>query len=393
MKLQQKKNKVLFISNDASLTGAPVMLLHLLKFIRENNLWEIHILLSRGGPLEGNFKKMGETRILKPAGYTKEKNMLKKAVMKMRISLKKLGLSLSSPGYDFVFNNTITNGSLAQIFSKKNIPVITFVHELENVISFFAKNGEAQKTFLYSSLFLAPSIIVQQNLLKNHQVSKDKILSLNYYFPGYDVEIPGQDKKKFASFFFEKYAIPENKILVFAMGTADLRKGFDFFVEICSLVTKREPSIHFVWVGNYTDMLFEKDMKSLIKNKQLELQITITGNVPFDKNNLMPANIFLLTSREDPYPLVVLDAAFLQVPTIAFNGAGGAPEFIDGGAGWLIEDFSLTHFAEKIIHLKNFPVEIEIAGKIALQKAKSLHGNKLHTLNQLKAIETQIKNL
>ncbi len=393
MKSKHPKNKVLFISNDASLTGAPVMLLHLLKFIREKDLWEIHILLSRGGPLEENFKNLGETRILKPAGYTKEKSMLKKAAMKMRMSLKKLRLSLSSNGYDFVFNNTITNGSLAQIFYKKNIPVITFVHELENVISFFAKNGEAQKSFLYSSLFIAPSNIVRENLLQNHQIPQQKILSLNYYFPGYDVDMPEQDKKNHAALFFKKYKIPENKFLVFGMGTADLRKGFDYFVEICALVTKNLPSIHFVWMGNYTDALFERSMKNLIKEKKLEQHITVTGKIPFDKNNLMPANIFLLTSREDPYPLVVLDAAFLQIPSIAFDGAGGAPEFIEDDAGWLIEDFSLAKFAEKIIHLKNNSAEIDLAGKNAWQKARSLHGNKLHTLNQLQAIETKIKNL
>lgn len=393
MKSKHPKNKVLFISNDASLTGAPVMLLHLLKFIRETDLWEIHILLSRGGPLEEDFKNLGETRILKPAGYSNEKNMLKKAIMKMGVSLKEWRLIYFSPTYDFVFNNTITNGSLVQIFSKKNIPVITFVHELENVISFFAKNGEAQKSFLYSSLFIAPSNIVRDNLLHSHQIPQEKILSLDYYFPGYDVVIPEQNKKIHTTSFLKKYEIPENKFLVFGMGTADLRKGFDYFIEICALVTKNEPSIHFVWMGNYTDMLFERDMKNIIIDKKLEGRITVTGKVPFDKNNLMPANIFLLTSREDPYPLVILDAAFLQIPSIAFKGAGGAPEFIEGDAGWLIEDFSLIKFAEKIIHLKNNSTEIEIAGKIALKKAKFLHGNKLHTLNQLKTIETQIKNV
>ncbi|MEO8116331.1 MAG: glycosyltransferase [Bacteroidota bacterium] len=393
MKPQQKKNKVLFISNDASLTGAPVMLLHLLKFICENDLWEIHILLNRGGPLEGSFKSMGDTVTLKQESYTKEKNKLKKGVMKMRMTFKKLKISRSSTAYDFVFNNTIANGSLVRIFHKKNIPVISYIHELENVISYFNKNGQAQKTFLYSSLFIAPSNIVRENLLQNHQIPPGKICTLNYYFPGYETDLPEQDKKNLTALFVKKYNIPENKFLVFGMGTADVRKGFDYFIEICAIVTKRETSIHFVWLGNFTDTFFEKDMKNIIKDKSLEQKMTVTGKVPFDKNNLIPANIFALTSREDPYPLVVLDAAFLQVPSIAFDGAGGAPEFIQNDAGWLIEGFSLTKFAEKIIHLKNNSAEIDMAGKNALQKAKLLHGNKSLTINQLQAIEKKIKTL
>ncbi|MBS1730964.1 MAG: glycosyltransferase [Bacteroidetes bacterium] len=391
MNRQTKKYQVLFISNDASLTGAPIMLLHLLKFIRENKLWEINILLHRGGPMEAHFKEMGKTLILKPASYTGEKNLLKKGLMKLGMILKKWRLIIYASHYDFVFNNTIANGNMAQIFANKNIPVITFVHELEKVIAVFKKNGESQKTFLYSSFFLSPSNIVKQNLLQNHQIPQVKILPLNYYFPGYDQEMALAEKTKFAKQFLFENNIPEDKFLFFAMGTADLRKGFDYFVEICNEVTRKESDIHFVWIGDFTDPLFENEMKNKIREKKLEQYLTRMGNIPFNRYNLLPANLFLLTSREDPYPLVVLDAAFLQIPTIAFEDAGGATEFMEHGAGWLIKDFSLNDFAKKIIHLKNHINEIEIAGKNALEKAKSLHCNPLHTLTQLKAIESKIQ--
>ncbi len=393
MQHQQQISKVLFISNDASLTGAPILLLHFLQLIQENNLWKINILLHRGGPLEEKFKAVGNIIILKPAAYSKEKNIFKKTSMKAGMLFKKWKLLFFSPRYDFVFNNTIANGSLVKIFHKKQIPVISYIHELENVIAYFSKNDEAQETFLYSKKFIVPSNIVRENLLQNHHIPPGKIISLKYYFPGYEQALTEADKKNKTKEFLTAYKIPENKFLVFGMGTADLRKGFDYFVEICALVSDQESSIHFVWLGNYTDPNFENEMENVIQQKKLEKNITLTGKVPFHKLNLLPADLFLMTSREDPYPLVVLEAAFVQIPAIAFDGAGGAAEFIEDDAGWRIHDFSLTTFAEKIIYLKNNPSEIILAGRNAREKAMSWHGSKLKTLNQLKNIETQILNI
>lgn len=390
MQHQQQISKVLFISNDASLTGAPILLLHFLHLIRENNLWKINIILHRGGPLEEKFKAVGNTIILKPAAYSKEKNIFKKTSMKAGMLFKRWKLSSFSPQYDFVFNNTIANGSLIQNFHKNKIPVVSYIHELENVIAFFSNHGEAKKTFLSSDMFIVPSNIVRENLLQNHTIPQEKIFSLKYYFPGYENELTVDDRKNKTKDFLLKYKVPKNKFLVFGMGTADLRKGFDYFVEICSLVSVKDTSIHFVWLGDYTNPIFKIEIEKVIHQNKLEDKITLTGNIPFDKLNVLPANLFLMTSREDPYPLVVLEAAFLRIPCIAFKNSGGAAEFIEENAGWLIEGFSLHTFAEKIIYLKNHPGELEEAGKIASEKAKSMHGNKLHTLNQLINIEKQI---
>ena len=48
-------HKVLFISHDASRTGAPIVFLHLLRWLRENTTIGIGILLKRGGELENEF--------------------------------------------------------------------------------------------------------------------------------------------------------------------------------------------------------------------------------------------------------------------------------------------------------------------------------------------------
>lgn len=312
--------------------------------------------------------------------------------MRSGMALKKRNLLYSKIQYDFVFNNTIANGSLLNIFSKKNLPVLTYVHELESVINIFSVKGEAQKTFRNTNLFISPSELVKNNLVKNHKIQPEKIFILPYYFPGYDTPYEPVDKDLQRSLFLKTYNIPENKFLVMAMGTANLRKGIDYFVEICKLVKAMNTNIHFAWIGSFTEKQLEDKLYRKISKYGLEANITIIGDMPFHKNNLLPADIFILPSREDPYPLVVLDAAFLKIPTIAFAGSGGAAEFIGKKNGWLAEDFSLTKFAEKIVQLQQSPEEIIAAGINAFEGAMNIHGNAKNFIERLENIVSQIKN-
>lgn len=48
------------------------------------------------------------------------------------------------------------------------------------------------------------------------------------------------------------------------------------------------------------------------------------------------ADVFLLPSREDPFPLVALEAAACAVPTICFADAGGTPDLVEHDAGMVV---------------------------------------------------------
>src|SRR6185312_17200948 len=62
-------------------------------------------------------------------------------------------------------------------------------------------------------------------------------------------------------------------------------------------------------------------------------------------------DVFVLLSREDPFPLIVLEAAFLYKPIIAFENSGGIPEFIEHGAGMLAPYLDTSEIARKVYQL------------------------------------------
>ena len=57
---------ILFISNEASRTGAPILLLHLIRWILENTSIRCSVLLGHGGPIEDDFRKLVPTWNLRP---------------------------------------------------------------------------------------------------------------------------------------------------------------------------------------------------------------------------------------------------------------------------------------------------------------------------------------
>ena len=84
-------------------------------------------------------------------------------------------------------------------------------------------------------------------------------------------------------------------------------------------------------------------------------------------------DLFFLSSREDPYPLVALEAADSMLPIVCFKDAGGIPEFVGSDCGKVISNFDVKAASEAIYNLINSPVESSQIGKVACSKVKQLH--------------------
>jgi glycosyltransferase involved in cell wall biosynthesis len=80
------------------------------------------------------------------------------------------------------------------------------------------------------------------------------------------------------------------------------------------------------------------------------------------------SDIFLLTSREDPFPLVMLEAASRSLPIVCFANSGGAPEFVEKDAGLIVPDFNTDKMAEEVMRLLSLPELRSSMGKAGQQK-------------------------
>lgn len=385
--LSEKPLKIVVIGHETSLSGAPVLLFNLFSLIKENTKSEIKFTVHRDGPLTSLYRSLFKVIILKNSDYGKEKNILKRIVNFLNNKVQLLRLSWQVFNCDFIFSNTIVNGKIIRLLAIFNKPVITYVHELESVIQFYLNLGDAAFSLKGSDVFAFPSMAVKKVLAAQFKIPEAKLLPLNYYFPFQNQA--SLDSLNFDKVFWGRFGISDADFVVGGMGYASHRKGTDLFVEAFKFLYNMNKNVKFCWIGEFEDEEFKHDILRDIPEEILGKNLIFTGSLPHNFANFLPFDIFFLSSREDPYPLVVLEAAWMEKPSICFEGAGGIPEFIQDDAGWIIDKFNIEAVSNLIDFLFQNKGEIRLKAIAAKAKVIDLHGNDTLILEQFNKLLTQ----
>ena len=105
-------------------------------------------------------------------------------------------------------------------------------------------------------------------------------------------------------------------------GVAVPRKGPDIFWE----VAKALPEYDFVWIGSWDDDDYVRNNNNALSlNEQEPLgNLYWTNSLTNPYTALNQIDLFTLTSREDPNPLVVLEAIALDKPAVTFTKTGAS---------------------------------------------------------------------
>ncbi|NWJ51734.1 MAG: glycosyltransferase family 4 protein [Bacteroidetes bacterium] len=377
-----KNKKILFISHDASRSGAPILLLNLAEILIKNRI-TVEFLLKTGGPLEKDFKLKGQTYIVKSAnGPTLFQRIINKPSSIRRSKYKIENLPWHT--YDYILSNTITNGDiLPQIRLKYNGPIISYIHELEMSTYYATEPYFLNQLIKTSNWFLVPSKVVKKHLIENLSIENEKIDILQYY-------IPAQSCKDYP---IEKGS--KSEFTVGCIGTAEWRKGTDLFIQVALIILKKSPNanIRFVWKGVLNTGSEREKLLYDINKAGLTGEIILLPSSENVKDFYESIDVLFLSSREDPYPLAVLEAADYSVPTICFKNAGGAQEFIEeSGGGLTVNYLDLNEAAENII---NYSVEERRrfeTGKKAKAFLCSTHQNENYIIDQFENIISKVLN-
>lgn len=233
---------------------------------------------------------------------------------------------------------------------------------------------------------MAPSQAVAENLMQNHGIPKERIHFLNYFFPFHEVNTninAKEEARKKLSAFID---FTDDKFYVTGMGAATHRKGIDMLVGAASILKESGENVHFVWIGSYNQDGMKQNIDHEIETNNLKGTFTFAGELPHSLNNLLAFDLFILPSREDPYPLVVLEAALAKLPSVSFAGTGGISEFIGNDCGWLVDEISSIALAKKIVEIKRGKEEIKKRGENAYKKCVGAHTNESFIFKQFNDI-------
>lgn len=351
-----KELKILFVSHDASRTGAPIVLIHLLNWMKKQGAI-ISILLREGGVMEDVFKEISPTYIWNPFKIQKGifnlffNKLLYLATKRRRYQ--KFPSNLANKQFDIIYLNTVVSSSMAEkLKSLFNCPIILHVHENEFTINNFYKDCLSPKHILNIDHFIAVSESTKMNLINKFKIP-DKEISIVYEFVPIDNL---SNSLKDINISKEKLNI-KDEFIVGGSGLTSWRKGVDLFIYIAAEVKRKKSGLKFkfIWVGQVSDSFKNQLNYELLRLGLDEKDILFTNRVDKPQEYFNLFDVFMLTSREDPFPLVCLEAAALSKPIICFTGAGGMDEFVNEINGVKIEYGAIGQAADTIINLATNP--------------------------------------
>lgn len=121
--------------------------------------------------------------------------------------------------------------------------------------------------------------------------------------------------------------LAESDRAVIAMsGLAQARKGADIFLEAARLL----PECDFLWIGPWAPPETDLNDATLERFRQLNLaNFHVTGMVRNPYAELRRADVFVLTAREDPNPLVAAEALALGLKVVAFAETGATVKLLE----------------------------------------------------------------
>lgn len=140
--------------------------------------------------------------------------------------------------------------------------------------------------------------------------------------------------------------------IVMHIGNFSPEKNHEFLLNIFSEIKEENPEIKLVCVG---DGVTFQSIKHQIKNQNLENSVFLLGFRKDIPELLAQADCFVLASKIEGVPGVILEAASQRVPTVATN-VGGVPEvLVNGKTGFIIDDFDKKEFKARLLSLVTNP--------------------------------------
>jgi glycosyltransferase involved in cell wall biosynthesis len=369
--------KVLFIGHDASRTGAPLLLLHFLKWLRQERRFEFEVLLQKGGDLADEYRQVAPTRILQGEVLPPLPSSLRARIRRRLIPPDSLRQRLDRlypiETFPVVYSNTITNGRLIREFSRHGRTIICHAHEMRMAIVRWG-GSEAIESAGMVDCFVAGSEAVKRDLCEIMRVPAEKIKVVHDF--GQPANLKNGQQRESRKRIRAQLGIEDTEIASGMCGTTDWRKGADLLPLLAKTVSLLAPQggHKFIWIGSSPDSLEYQQIAHDVRFLGLNDSVRFIHKVnnPHDYLSALSAlDLFTLTSREDPFPLVMLEAASLGLPVLCFEGSGGGSEFVGDDAGLVVPYLDVGSMAKAVVSLGSDPDRRRVMGENARAKTHS----------------------
>ncbi len=215
--------RVLLVGHDAFPAGAQLLLLNLGRTLRQARGVEVEFLLLGGGALEPEYRAVAPTTVCTTAEALAQ---------------------AARPG-DTAIVNTAASASACVALVRAGVPCTLLVHELPRILREHGLVDAAQQAARLARhvVFPAPYVRDRFHELVDLPTERGLLLPQGLYAPVRTVP-------EAAAAMRAELRLPPGAMLAVGLGYADLRKGFDLFLQVWRLAQATDPNVHLLWIGD-----------------------------------------------------------------------------------------------------------------------------------------------
>lgn len=156
--------------------------------------------------------------------------------------------------------------------------------------------------------------------------------------------------------------------IILAVGRETPQKGFDLLVDVWNKIAEKYPEWKIRIVGdNFTNKAYADLVLNKIHQYHLDGSIEVIPETQNIKDEYRKAAFYIMSSRYEGLPMVLLEAMAAGMPAVSFDCPTGPRQIIkDGETGMLVENGNIDALAsamEKMIKDSNMRIKMGGAGE------------------------------
>lgn len=304
---------LLLVGHDAFPAGAQMLLLHLAR-----QLWRAHgvrleILLLGDGALRAAYAAVAPTTVLEDAAHW--------PAHLAGCAARGLGAA--------VVNSAVSGAIVAQL-AANGIVATLLVHELPRLLAEKGAGAAAREGAAAARRIVFPAPMVEAGFatVAPFDPAIARVMPQgNYRAVVFDRAARARVRAELG--------LAEGQGLVLGAGFGDLRKGFDLFLQTWRSLVRLCPDAVCAWIGAI-DPAVQSYLGPEIAAAEAQGSFVRPGFREDAADSFSAADVFCLSSREDPFPTVAVEAMAAGLRVAAFEGSGGIPALLEDGGGAVV---------------------------------------------------------
>ena len=296
---------LLLVGHDAFAAGAQQLLLQIGGALRRRCGAEVEFLLLGGGRLQPDYAAVAPTTVL--AGPDELAAHL---------------AGCAARGITAALVNSVASAWVAPALREAGIDPVLLVHEMPRLLH--EKNllaGARAGTAAASRVvFAAEAVRDRFSALVAIDPDRTLVLPQGCYAEVACDPVAGAVLRR-------RFGVPTTTAVVVGAGYGDLRKGFDLFLQAWHAMQRRGLPVQFWWIGDV-----DPTVRAYLGPEIAAAEASGTFRLAGWQDDIGPwfnaADLFVLPSREDPFPSVALEALSTGLRIAAFEESGGVPRLL-----------------------------------------------------------------